>query len=91
VSATITGTFDTASGSSVARMNVCYQPSGGSIAEFDPVGYVFVDVTTSLLPYTVSATHVFATAGTYTVGFCVWDTGATSLVGDWVQGWMLIT
>jgi Collagen triple helix repeat (20 copies) len=90
VSATLTATFATASGASFGRFDVCYQTGGGAITEFVPGGYIFVDVTTNRFAYTVSEAHFFP-AGTYTIGYCVQVTGSTSIVGDWLQGWMLVT
>jgi hypothetical protein len=90
VTVTLSATWATSAGASTARFDVCFQPGGGAVTEFAPAGYLFVDVTTNRLAYTVAGTRSF-TAGSYTIGYCAVNAGSAALVGDWLQGSMLVT
>jgi hypothetical protein len=91
VTANLTTTWAVTSGVSQGRFDVCYQLTGaGSVNEFTNLGFLFVDVTTNRLADPVSATRSF-TPGTYTIGYCAENAGTVTLIGDWLQGSLLVT
>lgn len=71
--------------------NLCYQLNGtGSLSTFQT--YLTSTVTTTArMPYPVSAS-VLPAPGTYTVGFCVRNSGASPInLNDWVNGFVFVT
>jgi hypothetical protein len=82
----------TASGTAaLTRVGLCYQTQGGPITNFVGQGYSLMTIDNVLRPYAASGTIVLG-AGTYTVGACVMNTGATVISNnDFVNGWVHVT
>ena len=78
-------------GGALIRHGLCYQPSGGgAISNFAGDDYTAAEVTASRLPY-AAASSVIPGAGTWRVGYCVWNGGANALNNDgWVNGWVQV-
>jgi hypothetical protein len=73
------------------RTGLCYQLGTGTITNF--VGSAYSIITVSVDRHTVSAAGtVVLSPGTYTVGFCVYNT-STAIISnnDYVNGWVMVT
>jgi len=81
-----------ASGSTSALLGMCYQPSGGSPTLFQgSVAYTSVTIDTTRQNYAVAGSTGNLAAGTYNVGVCVRNTGATAIgSNDWSIGWVMV-
>jgi len=88
--ASITGVLATSSGTATANVAICYQASGGSPEPFDV--WTTSTATTTRANFNASATVVPGVAGSYQVGYCVWNSGSTALSNnDWAIGWVMVT
>ncbi len=78
-------------GPQAINIGMCYQQGAGVINNFFGGNYIAPYATTSRLLMTASAT-AFLAAGTYNVGFCVFNFGALSLSNnDYVNGWVMVS
>jgi len=69
---------------------LCYQPSaGGTITNFVP-SYSTSEVWPDSRSFAASAS-VVPGAGTWKVGFCVYNDGSNAIDSDWVNGWVQVT
>jgi len=84
----------TASGVAIADVGLCYRPSNtNTLTNFTPgLDYMTVEIDTTSFPLSVSASVGGLTAGTYTVGLCIRNSGAVALAdNDAVSGWVIVT
>lgn len=78
-------------GPQAINIGMCYQQGAGTINNFYGANYMAPYATTSRLLMTAPAT-AFLAAGTYNVGFCVFNNGALALSNnDYVNGWVMVS
>jgi hypothetical protein len=80
-------------GPQAVQYDLCYQPNaGGTLVNFTGAGYSIGQFTTNRFAWT-AAGSVVPGAGTWKVGFCVFNNGGAIAISnnDFVNGWVLIT
>jgi hypothetical protein len=72
--------------------DLCYQfATGGNIYEFIEYGFLDIVITTNRITYTAVGS-VAPGAGTFKIGFCAVNPGATAIDhNDYVNGWVIVT
>lgn len=76
----------------LAQVGVCYQSSGGAITNFVGTNYILVQFSATRQTYSATASVTGLAAGTYTVGYCVQNSGTTAINNnDYVNGWVMVT
>jgi hypothetical protein len=93
VTTTLSAALATSSGTANFRFNVCYQlqPSG-IVSEFTGGGFMSLSATTLRSTFAASQSRVIGSAGTYKVGLCIWNYGATAIdSNDYLFGWVMVT
>lgn len=74
------------------NVSLCYQLGAGAITTFMGSAYSIVEMTTTRFPYSQTGSVVPGVAGAYTVGYCVWNSGALAISdNDYVQGYVQVT
>jgi hypothetical protein len=84
----------TLSGVATLDAGLCYRPTNSNTLTNFAAGIDFmtVEVDTTSFPLSVSASVGGLTAGTYTVGLCIRNSGAVALGdNDVVNGWVIVT
>ncbi len=74
-------------------IGLCYQEAnGGPLNIFAKENYIEVQVSSTMIPYSVSAS-VVPGAGTWNVGFCIHNQSFDIAIEnfDWVNGWVMVT
>jgi hypothetical protein len=70
-------------------VGLCYQQGTGTVTNFAP--FLTAEIDTTATPVAVSAASPTNLTGTFTVGYCVRNGGATAInSNDWVSGWVSV-
>ena len=80
-------------GTATADIGMCYAPSPANtpITNFVGNNYSTVEISTTRINYSASATISGLAAGTYSIGFGVKNTGATAInKNDFMSGWVMV-
>ncbi len=93
VSGTAAVPLGTSTGVALLRLGLCHQLSTATTpTNFVGFGYAVVEVDTTCTAQAASGSVVLSTAGSYTVGVCVYNSGAQALdSNNYLNGWVMVT
>ena len=79
-------------GPETAWIDLCFQPSaGGDLLNFSGGNFSESQIGTVRFPYS-AAGSIIPGAGTWNVGYCIWNVGTLGLNNnDFVNGWVIVT
>lgn len=81
----------TTSGTATANFGLAYQLGAGTITNFVGGGYSIVQISTTRIPLSACGCTPVLSAGTYTVGIGINQSGAVPISNnDYVNGWVMV-
>ena len=88
------GISGTSTGTENARIALCHDATPG--VEPAPENFVgdddeMITALDTVMRIQTAAAAVVLAPGTYEVGFCVQKSGGEAVIGDWVNGWVMLT
>lgn len=90
VAGVVSAVLGKVSGTTTARISLCYQAAGGALNDMSSGNYMTPSIGPTRATYTASAAISGLPAGTYNMGFCIRSLAFAIDSNEWMQGWFQV-